>query len=468
MTQGAAPAACPMTSRPIVGLSVGSVGMVTYDELPPLEGFEVLERIGRGGAAQVYLARSPAGKLVAIKVLSADIDDDDGALAREASMCARLTHPAIVQLRTLIDQAGISALVFEYVRGVALGRVLRVCQRRSVRLPDAAGWHIVERVLSALAYAHAQKDDAHRPAPIVHRDVSPANVLIDWEGQVKLGDFGLAKWVGNSGSTKLGMVKGTLGCMAPEQARGEQVTERADVYAAALLAWQLTTGRAPFAKFRRDEMEMLRAMRNPRFRPLSQLRSDLPAPVLEAFTRALELEPTKRDISADALARIVREHFDLEKGKSQLSELLYAWRDALERTVTKTSASATKERDDELGLLSGEQSIQTMRYEDVALAFDEPDWGMEEPLPSDARIPAVPIADSEMDLPPVSSQSLPPPPPAQPHVEAVEAAERRRDTVPPRAPAPQVAQRPDAALVLFYVGMAGILLYVLAASLIGR
>jgi serine/threonine-protein kinase len=443
--------------------------MVTHDELPPLEGFEVLERIGRGGAAQVYLARSPAGRLVAIKVLSADIDDDDGALAREASMCARLTHPAIVQLRTLIDKGGVSALVFEYVRGVALGRVLRVCQRRSVRLPDAAGWHVVERVLSALAYAHAQKDDAHRPAPIVHRDVSPANVLIDWEGEVKLGDFGLAKWVGNSGSTKLGMVKGTLGCMAPEQARGESVTERADVYAAGLLAWQLATGRAPFAKFHRDELEMLRAMRNPRIRPLGQLRPDLPAPVLDAFSRALELEPSKREVSAEALSRVVREHFDLAKGKSQLAELLYAWRDALERTVTKTPATATKEREDELGLLSGEQSVQTMRYEEVALAFDEPDWGMEEPLPSDARIPAVPVAEVDLELPPVSSSpSLAPPPPAEPRLEAAEAAERRRDTVPPRAPAPQVAERPDPVLVLFYVGMAGILLYVLVASLIGR
>src|SRR6185295_15017171 len=125
-----------------------------------------------------------------------------------------------------------------------------------VRLPDAAAWHIVERVLSALAYAHAQTDEAGERAPIVHRDVTPSNVLVDWSGDVKLTDFGMAKMLGVTGTTRVGLVKGTLGCMAPEQARGEAVTERVDVYAAALLAWRLATGLAPFARFR-DDTELL-------------------------------------------------------------------------------------------------------------------------------------------------------------------------------------------------------------------
>src|SRR5205807_2410362 len=155
----------------------------------------------------------------------------------------------------------------------------------------------VERVLAALAYAHAQKDDKLQSAPIVHRDVSPSNVLVDWAGDVKLADFGMAKMLGVSPATRVGGVKGTLGRMAPEQARGETVTERADVYAAALLAWRLATGRTPFAKFKDDEIELLRAMRNPRLRPLSALRPDLPEPVLSAIARALEPEATKRTIT---------------------------------------------------------------------------------------------------------------------------------------------------------------------------
>ena len=118
--------------------------------------------------------------------------------------------------------------------------LLRFCASHGVRLPDCAAWHVVERVLAALAYAHAQTDERHALVPIVHRDVSPANVLVDWKGDVKLADFGMAKMLGASPATRLGVVKGTLGCMAPEQARGEPVTERADVYAAALLAWRLS------------------------------------------------------------------------------------------------------------------------------------------------------------------------------------------------------------------------------------
>ncbi len=272
---------------------------------PPaaLRGFEILDRLGAGGAGQVFLARSRAGKLVAIKTLTdarGEARDDDHTfketLAREASLCVRLNHPAIVQLRAFVEEGGFAALVFEYVEGVALIRLLRFCARHSVRLPDRAAWFIVERVLAALAYAHAQTDEAFQPAPIVHRDVSPANVLVDWKGGVKLADFGMAKMIGVSPVTRVGLVKGTLGCMAPEQARGEPVTERADVYAAALLAWRLATGRTPFAKFKDDEFELLRAMRNPHLRPLGALRPDLPEPVLSAIARALEPEADQRTI----------------------------------------------------------------------------------------------------------------------------------------------------------------------------
>src|SRR5580704_3502378 len=233
--------------------------MFPKSEPPPaLRGFEILDRLGAGGAGQVFLARSRAGKLVAIKTLTDErqASHDEAfsqALSREASLCVRLNHPAIVQVRAFVEEDGFAALVFEYVEGVALVRLLRFCARHGVRLPDRAAWHVVERVLAGLAYAHAQKDEALKPAPIVHRGVSPA--------------------------TRLGLVKGTLGCMSPEQARGEDVTQRADVYAAGLLAWRLATGRTPFAKFKDDEVELLRAMRNPRLRPLSALRPDLPGPV---------------------------------------------------------------------------------------------------------------------------------------------------------------------------------------------
>jgi serine/threonine protein kinase len=338
-------------------------------EQPPraLDGFEILQRLGTGGAGEVFLARSRGGKLVAIKTIADAREDDASAdsFAREASVCARLLHPCIAQVRAFLEEPGFAALVYEYVPGVALARVMRLCESHEVRLPDVAGWHIVERVLAALAYAHSFRDSNGQATPIVHRDVSPSNVLLDWNGGVKIADFGIAKMLGVSPATRVGTVKGTLGCMAPEQARGEPVDERADVYAAALLAWRLSTGRVPFAKHTKDEFELLRAMRNPRIKPLDVIRPDLPAPLLDAIACALEPEADRRTISAAEFGDVVRTHVDVEAGRVELAGLLERWKPTLERAVKRsldhfTTASPLGARVD-----------QTLRYDEVALAFDE-------------------------------------------------------------------------------------------------
>ena len=320
----------------------------------------------------MFLARSRSGRLVAIKTIADAREDDEhetaDALAREASVCVRLSHPCIVQVRAFLEEPGFAALVFEYVPGVALARLLRLCASGGVRLPDPAAWHIAERVLTALAYAHGFRGEGAQPTPIVHRDVSPSNILLDWDGGVKVADFGLAKMMGVSSATRFGIVKGTPGCMSPEQARGEPVDERADVYAAALLAWRLATGRVPFARHRDDEWELLRAMRNPRFPPLASLRPDLPEPLLEAVAQALEPERERRTIAAATLAKVVRDHFDVSAGRADLQALLGRWRGALERAVRRAHPSADQGAERES---SDRRSVNTLRYEEVALAFDD-------------------------------------------------------------------------------------------------
>ena len=368
-------------------------------EQPPraLDGFEILRRLGTGGAGDVFLARSRGGKLVAIKTIADARRADDSfadSFAREASVCARLLHPCIAQVRAFLEEPGFAALVYEYVPGVALARVMRLCQAHEVRLPDKAGWHIVERVLAALAYAHGFRDSSGQTTPIVHRDVSPSNVLIDWDGGVKIADFWIAKMLGVSPSTRVGTVKGTLGCMAPEQARGEPVDARADVYAAALLAWRLATGRVPFAKHEKDEFELLRAMRNPRIKPLDVIRPDLPGPLLDGIACALEAEPERRTITAAELAAVVRAHFDVEAGRVELAELLERWRPTFERTVKRTTDDAGESA-------PGGRVEHTLRYDEVALAFDEdpPSDGPtfeSHALPTDAAaLAALPHAEHE-------------------------------------------------------------------------
>jgi serine/threonine-protein kinase len=374
---------------------------------PPraLAGFDILQRLGAGGAGEVFLARSRAGQLVAIKTIAdARLDTHAGeavdSFAREAAVCVRLRHPCIVKVRAFLEEPGFAALVFEYVPGVALTRVLRFCQAKGIRLPDRAAWRIVERVLQALAYAHGFRDEGGQPTPIVHRDVSPSNVLLDWSGGVKIADFGIAKVLGVSPGTRYGIVKGTLGCMAPEQARGEPVDERADVYAAALLAWRLATGRVPFRKhLMKDEFELLRAMRNPRIPPLGVLRPDLPEPLLQGLERALEPDRDQRKVTAEELAETVRASIDVDEGHRELAVLLDGWRGALEKTVKRAvpdEANSTESSDS-----STQRAAHTLRYEEVALAFDEdvPDDGPTfeaHALPSDsALLAAKPRVDEE-------------------------------------------------------------------------
>jgi serine/threonine protein kinase len=378
--------------------------MFPRQQLPrALEGFDILHSLGGGGGGEVFLARSRGGKLVAIKTIvdaSRATDGSTDALAREASVCARLKHPCIVQVRAFLEEPGFAALVFEYVPGVALARVLRICQANGLRLPDRAAWHVVERVLVALGYAHGFRDEGGPPTPIVHRDISPSNVLLDWSGGVKIADFGIAKVLGVSTGTRVGVVKGTLGCMSPEQARGEAVDERADVYAAALLAWRLATGRVPFAKHQADEFELLRAMRNPRIKPLAVLRPDLPEPLLAAIARALEPEPAHRTITAAALAAVVSENIDIGAGWLELATLLEKWKHALERSVKRSPPGV------ERGESDSPRVENTLRYEEVALAFDEelpPDGPTVEAhaLPSDpsalAALPFAGFADADED-----------------------------------------------------------------------
>ncbi len=384
--------------------------MFPVDKPPPaLRGFDVLQRLGRGGVGEVFLARSRGGKLVAIKTI-ADAVAGGGlrpadTFAREASVCARLHHPCIVQVRAFFEEPGFVALVFEYVPGVALGRVMRLCQARRVRVPDRAAWHVIERVMTALAYAHAFQDEGGTATPIVHRDVSPSNVLLDWSGGVKIADFGIAKVLGASPTTRVGLVTGTLGCMAPEQARGEPVNDRADVYAAALLAWRLATGRGPFGKHQTDDFELLRAMRNPRITPLGSLRPDLPEPLLDAIARALEPNLEERTITAAELGEVVRANVDVAAGQAELAALLERSKEALAMAVKRSPGDVT-----DVG-----RAAHTLRYEEVALAFDD-DAPLDGPtfeahaLPSDtAGADAFPPATAAAPAPEEEPAKEPPP-----------------------------------------------------------
>lgn len=294
-----------------------------------LAGFDVLQELSPESGDVTLLARSKGGSLTTIKILieKAVPDDVQSALTREASLGARLGHEAVVKARALLLEADFAAVVTEFVPGVSLQRLLRFASARGVRLPDVIAWTILERVLAALAHAHG-----HSP-PIVHGGVSPASIIVGWDGEVKLDDFGLAR-LRAIVAPHVGKHDAPTPMMAPEQASGSRATERSDVFTAALLAVRLATGRTPYARFRKSAAEMLLAMTEGNVAPLAKTRPDMAEKLRAALDRALAVDPAKRDITAKELLDVVRASFDVEQGKAALVKLLGRWRDQLETSVT--------------------------------------------------------------------------------------------------------------------------------------
>jgi serine/threonine-protein kinase len=207
--------------------------------------------------AEIYLARQktelgPARRCVVKQILPELAKDPafSEMLVHEAKLAARLSHANVVQVFDLGREGERLFIAMEYVEGFDLNDLLRRCSRAKVPLPFELGVHVVCEALKGLDYAHRRTDDEGRPLGIVHRDVSPSNLLVSFEGEVKVCDFGIARanelLAENAGSAthELGeALKGKAGYMSPEHARGETIDARADVFAAGIVLWELAAGR---------------------------------------------------------------------------------------------------------------------------------------------------------------------------------------------------------------------------------
>lgn len=210
---------------------------------------DVIERIAVGGLAEIYLARErgPAGvsRLSVVKRLRRELRDEPEIaemFADEARVLAMLEHPHVVRLYSAsLDET--PELVLEYLDGSDLGEVIRVT-RGEIETSDVLDIGLA--LAEALAFAHARTDPHGRPLGIVHRDLTPRNVIVTASGVVKLLDFGIAKARSNVYETATGVMRGTPRYMAPEQVAGGAQDERVDVYALGLLLYELTTGTHPF------------------------------------------------------------------------------------------------------------------------------------------------------------------------------------------------------------------------------
>ena len=274
--------------------------------------YELLATIGRGGMANVMLARQrgPAGfeKLVVLKALRARFAGDPelvGMLFDEARLTARIDHPNVVQAYELGEDRGVHYIAMEYLAGESLFDIIRRCRRSAVRLPPPLAARIVSQAAEGLHAAHEIEDARGHKLELIHRDVSPENIVVLYNGQVKIVDFGIAKSHARITKTRIGVIKGKYAYMSPEHIQDRAIDRRSDVFALGVVLWEaLTLRRMVTAP---DLMTTLKQLlHTPRIRP-SQIRPGVPRGLDEVVLTALQPDPECRFQSAAALARAIED-----------------------------------------------------------------------------------------------------------------------------------------------------------------
>jgi eukaryotic-like serine/threonine-protein kinase len=285
--------------------------------------YEIIRPLGAGGMAEIYLARlsGPQGfeKTLVLKKILPGLGADPEfrrMFLSEAKLAARISHPNVVQIFELGEEQGRYFIAMEYVPGWNLNTVLATASRRGMKMPIEVACRIASDVCGGLAAAHSLVDENGRTMSVVHRDVSPHNVLISPQGNVKLTDFGIAKAVNEIEKTQPGVVKGKIAYLSPEQIDGLEVDARADIFAAGVLLYECLACRQLFR--RATEAETFDAIRSGEIAPLGKFRPDVLPALEEIVMRALAREPGRRFQRAAEMQRAV-EFFIASMGRPATS-----------------------------------------------------------------------------------------------------------------------------------------------------
>jgi tRNA A-37 threonylcarbamoyl transferase component Bud32 len=294
--------------------------------------YHLLKLLAVGGMAEIYLARTKgvAGfeKILALKVIHRDFADDERfvqMLVDEAKLSVKLNHANIAQTFDLGRIANTYFISMEYVDGADYFKILKGVTDREREMSVEAAVFIAREICAGLDYAHNKADAQSTPLKIIHRDVSPQNILLSRHGEVKLVDFGIAKAANVSGKTKAGVIKGKLVYMSPEQAWGEDVDQRTDIYSAGVVLYESLTGRSLYVE--QNPVKLLEAVRKAEIPAPSTVRHDVPPDLDELVLRAVRADReeryrTARDF-ANALSDYLRDHSP-DYGAPQLGTLVQA------------------------------------------------------------------------------------------------------------------------------------------------
>ena len=339
------------------------MGSTNTQEKLPTESFgryDLLFRFASGGMADVYAARmhGSAGfsRVVAIKRMQERFSDDSefvGMFIDEGRIASHIHSPHVVSTLDLgRADDGSLFIAMELVVGASLWEVFRSCYRARQRLPLEAALEVIAQAASGLHAAHEATSSEGRPLQIIHRDVSPQNILIDLSGNVRLSDFGIAKAVERVTHTAVPEVKGKYGYCSPEQIDCAPLEQSSDIFSLGTVAWEVLTGKQLFTQAHPVKtMAKVLACEVP---ALSEFRTDIPTEIESLILRCLSRDPSKRPSSASEIATSIRHHAataGLQLGGDNLTRLLNE----------HASESITKMQDRLSTALAGEESDRQLK-----------------------------------------------------------------------------------------------------------
>jgi serine/threonine protein kinase len=334
--------------------------------------YRIVRHIAGGGMAQIYLAKVEglAGfeKQLALKVINPEYADEDRfiqMLIDEAKITVELSHVNIGQVFDLGQVEGIYFIAMEFVDGLDVLELVNGLHAVGERVPCEAVALIGRQICSGLHYAHTKKDAQAKPLNIVHRDISPQNILVSRAGEVKVVDFGIAKAAGVSSKTQAGVIKGKVHYMSPEQAMGKKADRRSDIFATGIVLWEMLTSQMVYSGD--NVRELVERVRLAKIAPPSKNRPDVPQALERIVMKALSRRPEDRFTSAHAFQIELTKFLSSsapDYGASHLAELV-------ERIVSKKYGTVRPQRMADEEHLSREDMIQDI-HSVIAATPEEP------------------------------------------------------------------------------------------------
>lgn len=276
--------------------------------------YEIIKPLGAGGMGEILLARQIGlpgiERLVVIKKVLKHLGQDREFLERfllEMRIASALSHGNIVQVYEVGEVKGEYFMAMEYIEGMDLREAINRLKEEKRAFPQEIAVHILIEVCKALSYAHNRCDSSGKPLMIVHRDVSPANILLSVDGQVKITDFGVAKVAQKTYLTQPGTLHGKLCYISPEQASSGICDHRADIFSLGVVGYEMLTGRRPFDG--ESDLEVLDKIRVCKFQQLDDISPTIHASISKAITKALSKDPNDRFQTADEFCQALSNYF---------------------------------------------------------------------------------------------------------------------------------------------------------------